>query len=215
MSIDRYVAAGPVYDAISLEPLLYRRPRADLLYLLAPSISPGAVVIDIGCGTGLNFPALISSIGADGLLVGIDSSASMLKAANRRVKRNGWANVRLLHGDARQIAPLLDRGGVEGEGITAVVATFALSVMADDDPVWQWLRDLAARQQFNVGIADIGTPERAAWPITIAYDALTAIGGADPHRKAWEKLARQGRIAHERQYYGGHVHIAVGTSVPG
>ncbi|MBA3605706.1 MAG: ubiquinone biosynthesis protein, partial [Acidimicrobiia bacterium] len=45
---DRYGLAGRLYDVVSLEPLLYRRPRARLLELLGPL--PGATVVDIGCG---------------------------------------------------------------------------------------------------------------------------------------------------------------------
>jgi len=46
-------AVGGLYDLVSLEPLLYRRPRRDLLRQL--DLPPGDTVLDLGCGNGLNF----------------------------------------------------------------------------------------------------------------------------------------------------------------
>ena len=45
----RYAHVGRLYDLVSVEPLLYRRPRQRLGELLGPI--PGATVVDVGCGT--------------------------------------------------------------------------------------------------------------------------------------------------------------------
>ena len=50
--MSRYARLGWVYDVISLEAVLYRRPRPRLAELFGPM--PGATVVDVGCGTGLN-----------------------------------------------------------------------------------------------------------------------------------------------------------------
>jgi ubiquinone/menaquinone biosynthesis C-methylase UbiE len=56
--------------------------------MLAPA--SGSVVLDVGCGTGLNFVGLEKAIGPRGRLIGIDLSSDMLARAHERVQRHGW-----------------------------------------------------------------------------------------------------------------------------
>ncbi|BAS09291.1 match to protein family HMM PF08241 [Arthrobacter sp. Hiyo4] len=65
-------------------------------------------MLDIGCGTGLNFPLLQERIGAAGTIVGIDRSAGMLRQARRRAEARGWQNVILIQADM----VLLDPGSI-------------------------------------------------------------------------------------------------------
>jgi SAM-dependent methyltransferase len=53
-------------------------------------------VLDIGCGTGLNFAALEDQIGPGGRVIGIDLSPEMLAEAHARTERHDWANVTLI-----------------------------------------------------------------------------------------------------------------------
>jgi len=69
----------------------YRRRVVDLLPL-----SPGDVVLDVGCGTGLCFERLVARIGPTGRVIGIDPSADMLAIAAERVAALGWRNVTLV-----------------------------------------------------------------------------------------------------------------------
>ena len=43
--------------------------RAEAVHRLA--LQPGAAVVDIGCGTGLNFPLLQEAIGPAGKIIGV------------------------------------------------------------------------------------------------------------------------------------------------
>jgi demethylmenaquinone methyltransferase/2-methoxy-6-polyprenyl-1,4-benzoquinol methylase len=60
------------------------------------ALQPGDVVLDVGCGTGLNFDAIESAIGPQGRLIGIDLSPDMLTQARERVADRGWTNVTLI-----------------------------------------------------------------------------------------------------------------------
>jgi SAM-dependent methyltransferase len=60
------------------------------------SVSPGDRVLDVGCGPG-NFTRDFAAAAGDGLVVGLDASASMLEAA---VRENASANVAYVRGDA-------------------------------------------------------------------------------------------------------------------
>jgi ubiquinone/menaquinone biosynthesis C-methylase UbiE len=53
-------------------------------------------VIDVACGTGVNFALLEERIGREGRIVGIDLSPDMLAEARRRVDAEGWSNVTLV-----------------------------------------------------------------------------------------------------------------------
>jgi demethylmenaquinone methyltransferase/2-methoxy-6-polyprenyl-1,4-benzoquinol methylase len=57
-------------------------------------------VIDMACGTGLNFPLLQKAVGPDGRIVGVDLTDAMLARAQDRIEANGWSNVSLVQADA-------------------------------------------------------------------------------------------------------------------
>ena len=60
----------------------------------------GAQVVDVACGTGLNFSLLQEQIGPEGRIVGVDLTDAMLAQAQQRVEANGWSNVSLVQADA-------------------------------------------------------------------------------------------------------------------
>src|SRR5258706_5380084 len=60
----------------------------------------GDLVVDIGCGTGLNFSLLQEAVGPQGRIIGVDLTEAMLEQARLRVAREGWKNVELVQADA-------------------------------------------------------------------------------------------------------------------
>jgi acyl dehydratase/ubiquinone/menaquinone biosynthesis C-methylase UbiE len=94
-SLYRRVAGSYDLSTAWLEP--YRRRTISQLRL-----QPGDVVLDAGCGTGLNFDRIQAAIGPGGRLIGIDPSPEMLAAARARVEAAGWANVTLLEASAEE-----------------------------------------------------------------------------------------------------------------
>lgn len=93
----RAVASG--YDAWTAAGQAYRERAVEML---APA--SGSVVLDVGCGTGLNFAGLEEAIGPRGRLIGIDLSSDMLARAHERVQRRGWRNVTLLEAAGQDAA---------------------------------------------------------------------------------------------------------------
>lgn len=65
-------------------------------------LKPGDTVIDIGCGTGLNFALLQQAVGSQGKIIGVDLSAEMLAEAQQTADANGWDNLQLVCADAAQ-----------------------------------------------------------------------------------------------------------------
>jgi demethylmenaquinone methyltransferase/2-methoxy-6-polyprenyl-1,4-benzoquinol methylase len=92
---ERYRALAGDYDVRTVAGQPYRRRTVQRL-----AAQPGEVILDVGCGTGLNFCQLEAGIGPNGRLIGIDLSPEMLTRARARIERHGWSNVELVQSDA-------------------------------------------------------------------------------------------------------------------
>ena len=99
--MNQYGVFAPYYDLLSAEFPVYRAGR--VLGIEALDLKTGDQVLDLGCGTGLNFPLLRERIGTAGIIVGIDKSASMLEQASRRAEQHGWKNILLIEADATML----------------------------------------------------------------------------------------------------------------
>lgn len=105
--IDAYRQRAPSYDlAVRLFDIFawfgfnisgWREQAVSQLGLKA-----GDTVVDIGCGTGLNFPLLFRAVGPQGRIIGVDLSDAMLTQARHAAEANQWTNVQLVHADASQ-----------------------------------------------------------------------------------------------------------------
>jgi ubiquinone/menaquinone biosynthesis C-methylase UbiE len=85
----------------------------------ALGLRAGATVVDMACGTGLNFPLLQQVIGPGGGIVGVDLTDAMLARARERIEANGWSNVSLVQADAA--------GFDFPAEVDAILSTYALS----------------------------------------------------------------------------------------
>jgi demethylmenaquinone methyltransferase/2-methoxy-6-polyprenyl-1,4-benzoquinol methylase len=89
----------------------------------ALGLRPGATVVDVACGTGLNFSLLKQEIGPNGRIVGVDLTDAMLAQARQRIETNGWRNVSLVQADAAEFDFPTEVG--------AILSTYALSHVPD------------------------------------------------------------------------------------
>jgi SAM-dependent methyltransferase len=96
-SLERYGAMAAKYHQRTASGDGYRRQA---VARLAPR--PGEVILDVGCGTGLNFKAIQDAIGPGGRLIGIELNPRMLDVARARIDRHGWTNVELLEADVAE-----------------------------------------------------------------------------------------------------------------
>ena len=70
------------------------------------ALRPGDRVLEIGCGTGRNFPYLRDAVGSGGRVYGVDLSAGMLARARALCRRRRWSNVEIVRDDAANyVAP--------------------------------------------------------------------------------------------------------------
>jgi ubiquinone/menaquinone biosynthesis C-methylase UbiE len=100
--IETYRKKAKHYDVTSR---LYPAPgypqRAQRIQAVrALGLRPGDTVVDMACGTGLNFRLLEMVVGPRGRIVGVDLTDAMLAQAHNRIKTNGWGNISLVQSDA-------------------------------------------------------------------------------------------------------------------
>ncbi|MFL5894381.1 MAG: class I SAM-dependent methyltransferase [Thermoleophilaceae bacterium] len=88
------------------------------------ALAPGDGVLDVGCGTGNFTRAFAPAVGADGLVVGLDVSQTMLARALRDTEAAGLDQVVYVRGDAQEL-PFVDAS------FDAVCCFAALNLFAD------------------------------------------------------------------------------------
>ena len=76
-------------------------------------------MIEIACGTGLNFALIEEVIGQEGRIVGVDLTDAMLERARGRMETNGWSNISLVQADAADFDFPTE--------VDAILSTYALS----------------------------------------------------------------------------------------
>jgi SAM-dependent methyltransferase len=97
LSQERYGAHAASYDRDTAPGLVYRN-----LTVAQLALRSGEVVVEVGCGTGLNFEGLQARVGPAGRIIGVELSGGMLAQARSRVQENGWRNVTLIEASAEE-----------------------------------------------------------------------------------------------------------------
>ncbi|WP_089877386.1 class I SAM-dependent methyltransferase [Halogeometricum limi] len=115
-----YTRYAALYDAIARHTPGAGSLRASVADALAPE--PGDTVVEMGCGTGANFPYLRERVGPTGTVVGVDFTPGVLAVARERIDEAGWENVHVVRGDATR-PPVRDAD--------AVLATFVSGMLGD------------------------------------------------------------------------------------
>jgi len=84
----------------------------------------GKTVLDVGCGTGNNWPILVPRVGPSGRVIGVDYSDGMLEKARQRVDAAGWTNVERLRDDAATLTGVQDQ-------VDAALSVWCLGIVHD------------------------------------------------------------------------------------
>lgn len=203
LQLRRYGLGARWYDVLSGERWVYRAGRVAGIDQLR--LSTGDSVLDIGCGTGLNFPILLDAVGAAGTVVGVDASPAMLTRARARIAERAWSNASVVEGDASRLSAL-----VRDQHYDAALFTYSLSIIDD----WQTALAgaiAAVRPGGRIGIVDMALPTgnwQVLWPLA-RLACLT--GGADPRRHPWKALAQTTDDVTDAVLRGGHIHALAGT----
>lgn len=187
------------YDRIArtysvLEPLYLIFPPARRRAVAALGLKLGDTVLEMGAGTGRNFPYLLEAVGPSGTIIGVDASPGMLAEARKLIERQGWSNVELLEQDAAQLD--VDR---EVDGVL-----FSLSYSAMPEPrpalarAWERLRPSSRVVVMDMGLTQ-GGPYRLLNPIA---RLLVKYAPGDAYSDPWSDLASYGPVETKRFLLG-------------
>ena len=197
----RYDITANLFYLIGLREQHYRRLAVRRLEL-----GRGDTVIEIGCGTGLNFALLEDAIGPEGRLIGVDLTPEMLAQAEARVRRRGWRNVALVQAaaaDYRFPAP-----------VDGILSTFALTLEPDFDGVIA--RGAAALKPGRHWVVlDLKLPAgrlRRLAPLLVPLLRPFAVSLKLAERHPWEAMQRHLKATRMEDVYFGFCYIATGTA---
>ena len=194
-----YDWSANLYYLIGLREFKYRKLAVQQLRL-----KPGDTVVEIGCGTGLNIPLLVSAVGPEGKVIGVDLTDKMLAEAKARVIKNDWSNVDLVQSDATQYA--------FPDNINGIISTFAITLIPGYEEIIQRGSEALAPQGHMV-IADLRKPDR--WPMWIVNFMvwITRPFGTSldiTRRKPWKAMQMRLTNTSFTKLYGGFTYISAG-----
>lgn len=178
------------------------RPKA----IASLNLQPGDTVIDLCCGTGLNFPLLEKAIGSEGKIIGVDLTEGMLAQAQKRVEKNGWANVELVQSDA---ASYQFPTGVDG-----IISTWGITLVPECERAIQ-----NASQVLSPGkplvILDFKIPDNwlAIFAPLLSFLFIRPFGGSlsMANRQPWEAVHKYLKNTSFTELLLGFTYIAVGS----
>jgi SAM-dependent methyltransferase len=96
---NRIAAFIPFFEYAFFMPSGLRKRAVDQL-----NLRQGDRVLEVGCGTGRNFPFLRDAVGSAGRIYGVDLSEGMLRRARKLCQRHQWTNFVLIEADAANYA---------------------------------------------------------------------------------------------------------------
>jgi len=196
-----YNLSANAYYFIGVREYAYRK-----MAVRALNLNPGDTVVEICCGTGLNFDLLNHKVGPQGRIIGVDLTAAMLEEADRRVRSRHWSNVTLVQNDAADFE--------FPRPVNAVISTFALTLVPEYDQVIKNAASALATGK-RLAILDFKLPEK--WPMWLIrfFAILTRPFGVTldlGERHLWESVGRHMiPVAFEELYFGA-VYLSVGQA---
>jgi ubiquinone/menaquinone biosynthesis C-methylase UbiE len=136
----------------------------------------------------------------------------MLEMARRRVKTNGWTNVRLIEADATTFDPIvvMEELSAAGGRVDGVFSSYAMSVFTDWHPAWERMRALL-RPGGRACIVDMQPPTKIYRVFSPLARIAAAVGGADLKARPWTIIKREGVDVRSASVRGGHIRVVAAT----
>lgn len=181
---------------------LWRRKVIEAL-----ALRPGDTVVEIGCGTGLNFALVEQAIASEGRIVGVDISEAMLERARARVRDAGWKNVELVRCAAADYRFPRDVGGIFSTGVLNYEPAY-------DQVVERGATALASGRRWVV--LDYKMPKswlRHLAPLFVFLGSSYGVSRDLMKRHPWESVQHHLRNPRMQELYGGFVYIISGEAL--
>lgn len=169
-------------------------------------LEPGQVVVDVACGTGANFEAILERIGPDGRLIGFDLSPEMLALAEARISSQAMHQVTLIEAAAEEVM-------LAGQ-VDAALFSFTHDVLQSETALGNITRQLRPEAR----VAAVGVKQPSAWNLPFAaavwLSSRRYVTRTANLSHPWGKLESRARLEVET-FAAGAIYLAQGVLRPG
>lgn len=197
-----YDITANLYYLIGFREWAYRKMAVNAL-----NLDLGDTVVELGCGTGLNFPLLQRLVGSEGRIIGIDLTDDMLAQAQKRIDENSWSNIELVECDAAKY--------VFPDNLNGIISTFAITLIPEyDEIIKNGSEALAPGKRFV--ILDFKMPSnRLSFLAPLAVFIMSPFGVSIEmaNRTPWESVNKNFENTSLEELYGGFTYIVMGEKV--
>jgi ubiquinone/menaquinone biosynthesis C-methylase UbiE len=198
---ENYDFTANLYYLLGFREFAYRKKTIETL-----NLKTGDTVVEIGCGTGLNFSLLQKKIGPKGKIIGVDMTDAMLDQARSKIKKKKWKNVILVRGDAAAFK--------FPKNINAVISTFALGFIPGYKKVIKNAYG-SLKKGSRISVLDLKMPPKWPKPLlnAVVYLVKPFIGEKiQEYAKVqpWLLIKKHFKKYLFKEYYMKMIYIAVG-----
>ncbi|MCL6503674.1 MAG: arsenite methyltransferase, partial [Pirellulales bacterium] len=130
------------------------------------ALRPGEVVVDLGCGGGLDLLLAAQKVGAEGRLIGIDMTPEMVELARRNIQRAGVANVQVYQAT-------IDRLPLADASVDCIISNCVINLAPDKAAVFREMARVL-RPGGRVAVSDIALKQPL--PAELAADLAAYVG---------------------------------------
>jgi len=198
-----YNKSAPLYDLMNRVYFFGRDKRFRSTLAERLILKPGDAVLDLCCGTGLDFPFLLQKIKNQGTLFGVDLSSEMLQQVKKKIGSEG---VNLVRSDAAHLA-------FRDKTFDAILVSFCLKIT----PAYKKAIEEAARVLKLAGRMGILANHKPSGPLRllgiILTKVLSAMAKIDFEIDLKEHLSKKFIIVEDRILYRGLVRFLVGEKI--
>lgn len=200
----RYNFTAQLYYLMGFREWAYRKKAVKAL-----ALKRGDTVVEIGCGTGLNFRLFEDAVGAEGKVLGVDMTDRMLECAREEARANHWDNVELTLSDATKYR--IPRG------VQGVISTFAITLIPEYEDIIRNAAEALAPDGRMV-VLDFKMPSgwmRKLTPLMAYLTRPFAVTLDLAGRHPWEAMHKYFNNVSMQECFGGMVYVAVGEAPKG
>ena len=129
-------------------------------------LRPGEVVVDLGCGGGLDIFLASPKVGPEGRAIGIDMTPEMIERARRNADKGGFTNVEF-HLSTIDKIPLAD------SSVDCVISNCVINLAADKQAVFREIARVL-RPGGRLAVSDIALKKEL--PPEVSSDLLAYVG---------------------------------------